>query len=47
VEEVRVVPGGWGGGEVGFIFCEAAFLGALDGAVDIVCFDDELVGFFD
>jgi hypothetical protein len=35
-----VVPGGWGGREVGFVFGEAAFLGAFDGAVDVVCFDD-------
>jgi len=46
VLEVGMVPGGWGGGEIGVVFCDAFLLGFFGGLVDCFCFGDEIVCFF-
>jgi hypothetical protein len=46
VLEVGMVPGGWGGREIGVVFCDAFLLGFFGGLVDCFCFGDEIVCFF-
>jgi len=46
VLEVGMVPGGWGGREVGIVFSEAFLLGFFGGLVDRFCFGDEIVCLF-
>jgi len=43
--EIGVVPGGWTGGEVGFVFGETSFLGLFCGLMDCFRFSDEVVCF--